>query len=306
MLTELLHPTTQLHSAGPVRRCVRIGDVSIGIDFPGPSKINLAEDLWQFEIAPPEVCDIEVSIDWVASLPDQSGRVVFDSGCVWTLHDDGQHWRFDFRTHLLGDAPYKRLKVDRAFSRAHLLLSRAQLGAADGFYPLEYPVDELLVTNWLGLGHGVEVHGCGLIDETGGYLFLGHSGAGKSTTTQLWNRARSPRILSDDRIILRFHENQLWMYGTPWHGEAGFASPGTARVEQIFILDHGNRNSISPLSEPRAVAELFARSFVPFHNAAGLDRTLMFLARIAERIPCYFYEFRPDESAVKTIVDFHG
>jgi hypothetical protein len=305
MLAELLHPTTEVHSAGLARRCVRIGCESIGIAAPVFSEISLLNDLIQFEIAPPSVCDIEVAIDWVEHLPKQSGAPVFDSGCVWTLHHDGQSLVFDFRTPLLGDEPYKRLVVNRAFSQAHLLLSRAQLRATDSFYPLEYPLDELLVTNWLGFGHGVEVHGCGLIDDTAGYLFLGHSGAGKSTTTELWHRARNPEILSDDRIILRFHDNQLWMYGTPWHGEAGFASARKAQVARIFILEHGDENVISLISQSRAVAELFARSFVPFHNAAGLDRSLMFLARIAERIPCYFYSFCPDESAVRTILNFH-
>src|SRR5207237_1133299 len=78
--------------------------------------------------------------------------------------------------------------------------------------PLEYPLDELLITNWLSCGRGVEVHACGLVDrESGGHLFLGHSGAGKSTTTLLWKKLRDVRVLSDDRIILRKHATDIWM-----------------------------------------------------------------------------------------------
>jgi hypothetical protein len=280
--------------------------VSIGIAPPEFSEISLLDDLKQFEVAPTTVCDIEVTIDWVEHLPKQAGKELFDSGCVWTLHAGSGHLAFDFRTPLLGDAPYKRLLVDHEFTRAHLQLSRAQLRTAEAFYPLEYPLDELLVTNWLSFGRGIEVHGCGLVDDSGAYLFLGHSGAGKSTTTQLWDRARHPRVLSDDRIILRFHNDQLWMYGTPWHGEAGFATAQKARVERIFIVGHGERNAIALLSQPHSVGELFARSFVPFHDAGGLDRSLTFLASVAERIPCYAFNFRPDESAVRAILNFHG
>lgn len=306
MLAEPSYPKADASPIGMARRSVAIGGVSIDIATAGFSDFPLLDDLCQFEITPSSGCDIEISVDWVDRLSQQSRKPIFDSGCIWTLHEEGDSLVFDFCTPLLGDQPYKRLVVDRLFSRALLLLSRKQLGAMEQFYPLEYPLDELLVTNWLAFGHGVEVHGCGLICEGVGYLFLGHSGAGKSTTTQLWNRTRHPEILSDDRIILRLEGNQLWMYGTPWHGEAGFASALKSPVSRIFILDHGDENAIALLPHGRAVAELFARSFVPFHSAAGLDRSLGFLARVAEQVPCYSYKFCPDESAVSTILNFNG
>jgi len=40
-------------------------------------------------------------------------------------------------------------------------------------------------------------------------VLLGHSGAGKSTTMQLWQSLRNPEILSDDRIILRLQNGEL-------------------------------------------------------------------------------------------------
>src|SRR5579864_7730045 len=173
--------------------------------------------------------------------------------------------------------------------------------------PLEYPADELLITNYLAHRRlGVEVHGCGLIDgQTGGYLFLGHSGAGKSTTARFWQSLRGPEILSDDRIILRLHDNELWMYGTPWHGEAAFASPGKARLNRVFILQHGPENKIVTLPKARAVGELFARCFPPFHSASGLNRTIEFLNRVVETVPCYQFCFVPEISAVQAALAFH-
>ena len=56
----------------------------------------------------------------------------------------------------------------------------------------------------LACGQGLEVHAVGIVDEIGrGHLFLGHSGAGKSTTARLWLEQPEIRILSDDRIVLR-------------------------------------------------------------------------------------------------------
>src|SRR5262249_36604029 len=147
----------------------------------------------------------------------------------------------------------------------------------------------------------------GLIDrEYGGFLFLGHSGAGKSTTPRLWNSVRNPEILSDDRIILRIHNGELWMYGTPWHSEAKFVSPAKGKLRRIFILQPGDGNKPVELSRARAVGELFARCFPPFHSAHGLSNTLEFLHRVADLVPCHEFHFVPDSSAVEAALAFHG
>jgi hypothetical protein len=53
------------------------------------------------------------------------------------------------------------------------------------------------------------------------------------------------------------------------------------------------------------VAELFARSFVPFHRHEYVDSALTFLERVADSVPCYRYAFEPDQRAVERILNFH-
>jgi hypothetical protein len=249
--------------------------------------------------------DLEVTVQWVDGLKPCAGRPVFDSGAVWKLFRESNELVFDFASDAVGPAPYKQMRT-RGFTSAQLTLNNTLLpGRA---WPLEYPADELLITNYLAYhGLGVEVHGCGLVDaEAGGQLFLGHSGTGKSTTARLWDSLRHPEILSDDRIILRIHNGELWMYGTPWHGEAAFASPGKAKLKRIFILQHAQQNKFVPLSRSRAVGELFARSFPPFHSAAGLANTVDFLNGALATVPCYEFQFVPEASAVQAVLEFHG
>jgi hypothetical protein len=196
--------------------------------------------------------------------------------------------------------------VDSTFRKGQVLLNRALLADLGPIFPIEYPADELLITNFLSLGFGVEVHGCGLLDaETGGHLFVGHSGAGKSTTTRLWQRYRNPEVLSDDRIILRLHDGALWMYGTPWHGEVALCSPSRARIKRIFVLQHGKQNRIKPLLQAQAVGELFSRSFPPFYSAPAIESTMEFLTQLAQTVPCYEFSFLPNSSAVNAVLDFH-
>ena len=132
-------------------------------------------------------------------------------------------------------------------------------------YPFEYPLNELLFIDLLAQGRGVEVHASGLIDPQGnGRLFLGQSGAGKTTISRLWQRLRGVRILSDDRIILRNEGGRIWMHGTPWHGEGLMALPARAPLTQIYFLRHSPSNSLVPQGKAEAVARMLPARFLRF------------------------------------------
>jgi hypothetical protein len=94
------------------------------------------------------------------------------------------------------------------------------------------------------------------------------------------------------------------MYGTPWHGEAMYASPSSAPLSRIFVLEHGHGNVLTRLTPSQAVAELFARSFVPFHRHEYVDSALDFLQELVGSVPCYHFAFEPDQRAVETVLNF--
>jgi hypothetical protein len=286
--------------------CLHLGNIALSLSGSSPDEILIPQQLSPF-LENNQSADIEVFAQWVDDLRPQSTGWVFDSGALWQVFHEGEGFVFDFVSVVLGSNPYKRLVVDQTFSSARLLLNHKLLQGYAPIFPLEYPTDELLVTNYLARHRlGVEVHACGFIDPSaGGQLFLGHSGAGKSTTTRLWQAARDPLILSDDRIILRLEDGHLHMYGTPWHGEAAFAEPGEARLERIFILQHGPSNRIQRMSKARALAEVFARCFPPFHNPDGLEGALEFIGCALDVVPCYEFQFVPDGSAVDAVLDFN-
>jgi hypothetical protein len=250
---------------------------------------------------------IEIRLQWVESLSPPPGQQFFDSGSVWTLYQDGAGLLFDFASSVVGPEPYKRLHIDREFRQGLLMLNRSCFRDPSTCNPLEYPLDELMVMHRLGRERGVEVHAAGMRATDGnGYLFLGHSGAGKSTTTRLWYEQHRVTVLSDDRIILREQAGEVWMHGTPWHGEAAFAAPEKARIQRLFILEHAPENKITPLSGSRAVGEVMARSFLPFYDAAALSNTMGFLQEIVATIPCYRLQFRPDSTAVEAVRQFQA
>jgi energy-coupling factor transporter ATP-binding protein EcfA2 len=261
--------------------------------------------------------DIEIQVEWVPRILESRLARTFDSGTTWQLYESRSEFQFDFSSEALGNHPYKRLLTDKKFSKASLQMSEEYFfRLCHTANPLEYPLDELLIMHRLTQERAIELHGVGMVGPDGvNNLFVGHSGAGKSTTARLWSSLHPMKILSDDRIIVRqnpprdlqFSESpgQIFMYGTPWHGEACFALPDRAPLDRIFILEHGQGNVLAQFAKSSAVAELFARSFVPFHHHQYIESALSFLEQLVETIPCYRYSFEPDARAVEKILQFH-
>jgi hypothetical protein len=315
-----------------------VGGVAVRLTGDDSAAVALLPSLMAFR-AGPGLPDIRVRVEWIDQLSAAPGAQLFDSGALWRLHECEAGFQFDFRAPVFGEQPYKRLLVDRDFSQATLQMSAEVSAAFPYAAPLGYPLDELLIMHRLTREKAIELHSCGIVREDGaGNLFVGHSGAGKSTTTRLWMEREDVEILSDDRIIVRRdsaadpgeHEvpsassgqalrlrdcfasrtsysaqddKGMRMYGTPWHGEAAYASPGSARLARIFILEHGRGNVLTRLSPSQAVGELFARSFVPFHRHEYVESALEFLQELVGAVPCYRYAFEPNEGAVERILE---
>jgi len=250
------------------------------------------------DAAPP---DVLIDVAWLDGHGDGAGDCLFDSGGPWRLyrHDEGVLFRF-FSSNL-ASSPYKVAHFNHDFSRGLISLHRRFFAGRTVVDPLEYPLDELLVISLLGRERGVEIHGCGVIDTNGtGHLFVGQSGAGKSTMARLWLEGGA-EILSDDRIVVRRETDGLWMYGTPWHGEAPLASPRRAALSDVFFLRHDAFDEVVPVKSVDAVTRLFTASFPPFHDARALQFSLSFLESIADNARCSELRFRPTPAVVELV-----
>ena len=307
MPTPLTNPKLPTRSA--TRLALAIGGLSFGIWCERGMQVSLDPEHEPFAIphASSHPCEIELDVSWAPRLDAPGASPAFVSGGLWSAFTHSTGTQFYFTTPSLGPAPYKAAWFDPTFSRGHIVLNGANFPERQTVYPLEYPTDELVMMHRLSLGEGLEVHALGLVDEDGsGYLFLGHSGAGKSTTARLWMSHPGVQFLSDDRIILRKLDGQFWMYGTPWHGDAGVASPGRAPLTSVFLLEQAPTIKFSSLPASQTAAELFARAFVPHYLKHGIHFALSFLDDLTRSIPSSIFHFVPNQNAVEAIRHAHA
>lgn len=286
------------------RMAVYIGGFSLGMWCPEDMFATLDPEHLPFLLPATanHACHIELDVAWAEGLNAPKAHPSFSSGGLWSAYASSTGTQFYFSSPPVGNSPYKAAWFDPLFERGHVVLNRSAFPASSPICPLEYPLDELVMMHRLALGEGVELRALGVADRDGsGYLFIGHSDAGRSTAARLWMSQSGVQLLSDDRIIIRKHDDKFWMYGTPWHGDAGVASPGRAPLSAIYFLEQALANELAPLSASQAAAELFARAFVPHYLKAGIQFTLGFLDQITCSVPCSVLRFTPTPSAVEAV-----
>ena len=223
----------------------------------------------------------------------------YDSQFEKTIFDARPSWRLDY---------YKAKYTLKTRDRIMFLTSEFNEGEVyfdknrDSF-PFVYPLDQILMINLLGRKRGILVHSCGIGIRDQGLLFIGSSGAGKSTIANLWKKERNAVLLNDDRVILRQLDSNFWIYGTPWHGDAKVYSPCKVRLKKIFFLKQAEKNSIRNLDSFSAVSHLVICSFIALWNRDAVSFTLNLCSGLVQDIPCFELNFVPDQSIIRFVKD---
>lgn len=132
-----------------------------------------------------------------------------------------------------------------------------------------------------------------------GYLFLGKSGTGKSTHSQLWiNNIEGCSLLNDDNPVIRVTEKgEVRVYGSPWSGKTPCYRNLDVPVGAIVTLQQAKTNKIRRQSLPEAYASVYV-SFSGYRfikeMADGLHITN---AMVVSKVPCYLLDCLPDADA---------
>ena len=132
------------------------------------------------------------------------------------------------------------------------------------------------------------------------YMFLGHSGTGKSTHSSLWLKyIEGTELVNDDNPVVRIIDGVARVYGSPWSGKTPCYRNVVYPVGAIVKLDQAPYNEIKRLKGVRAYAAV-----VPSISgkrwdkqlAEGLHETENLLAQI---VPVWHLDCLPDEAAAR-------
>ncbi|MEP6690653.1 MAG: hypothetical protein ABJD07_05815 [Gemmatimonadaceae bacterium] len=185
-----------------------------------------------------------------------------------------------------------------AADRRRAEVTRRPIAMDDQLVWLSYPVDEYLVCRVLRAKGALVLHACSIVVDGLAYVFLGHSGAGKSTMAEQAELGGA-LVLSDDRTIIELTERGAVAWGTPWHGSFSRGEPGGAPIAALFVLHQSAGDRAEPLAHAAATAELFVRQIDPSTDATEVAGSLDIVIELVERVPVGALHFLPTAHAVE-------
>ena len=287
-----------------------IGGVRLGLEAEDPATSLMVPDEYRPYIVPqPERVDIclRVHAGFPADLSESGGRTrVFSAphgagedttvtDCLWSIETDGERVFIVTADPELTRYP-ARVAVLGPGETTWDLFAEPTGGVLD---PLRYPMGHLLIYHVAQHTGAVLMHACGILDASGGYVFCGPSGMGKSTLATLWSRAGG-QVISEDRLMVRRQDGAIRMFSTPRVGETDRAEAG---VTVVGMLRQAEANSFAAIGGATAISQLLTSCVQFYHQPGHVQNGLDTVMDIAERVPLFDVGFRPDSSIVEAIRD---
>jgi len=252
-----------------------------------------------------ETSDEIVGVELVRGDPAPPPYVkqIFDTGSAWAAYDlpDGDQ-SIVMALPAERNRPLLACRFDRGVTRVQVTCS-PELSADGEFYnPLRYPLDQLLMMQRLAAEGGAIIH-CALIEISGRAIICpGVSGAGKTTLCRQLKDEPDFRILSDDRAVIRHHEDGYWAYGTPWPGEGGFAVNRGRPLAGIGFIQHRETPATERLSTSAAIHRAVRVASLPLFDRDAGPRVFDGLADLCSKVPAWLLKVPDNPSARQAVL----
>jgi hypothetical protein len=283
---------------------IRIADILIELSSPlTAAELGIEARLGPFRLAGAAAKPLaRVALRWEESAgsPAPQGSLIYDPGSIWKMYRAGEDYYAAMTYQNEGRAaqPQSVLQANPAWD--DLTLTEQRIGPSWQSL-LNIGAGELILRTAILFNDGLVFHSSGLDDNGKGIVFIGHSGAGKSTQVGLWTREPGVIAMNDDRVAVRLEAGGPMCYGTPWGGTADIARNHAAPLSALIVLEQAPENAIQRLTPAAAFSLLAARAFLPYWDPALMQRALANLSAILARTPVYRLRCRPEPVVIPLV-----
>lgn len=146
--------------------------------------------------------------------------------------------------------------------------------------------DQILIASLLADRQGFLLHSGGIKLWGKGFVFIGQSDAGKSTTVEMLQQYGE--ILCDDRIVVRNIDGEQRIYGTWFHGTCPQVSPASAPLQALCFIEQADTNEAIPITDKQEILRrLLPRIVKPLADAEWWEKTLATVDELVRTVPAY-------------------
>lgn len=162
---------------------------------------------------------------------------------------------------------------------------------------------------WVGYGlmtlpyRTMAVHSSCIVYGNKAVMFLGESGAGKSTHTELW-RQHIPGafLLNDDSPIIRAEVGKLWVHGSPWSGKTHCYRAERYELTACVRIYKALHNDLKPLSTLHGYGAIHPSCPPIFaYDAELYDYISDILSVVLESVPVFRLDCLPNKEAAELV-----
>lgn len=242
------------------------------------------------------------SLEYAESLDYPAPEVVYDSPTedgetVVRLSKAGTGWLFEISPdHRVPTVA--RVLADSDFRNAQFCIDSRKL--SDAVFAVNNAA--MLIYAFASCGKDtLELHSSVVSKDGRAYLFLGRSGAGKSTHSRQWLKyLPGTELMNDDNPILRIGEDgKVMIYGSPWSGKTPCYRNVSAPAGAFVQIRQCPENRIEPLSIFEAYAVLY-QSCSGFKLDSGFADSLhATMEKVVTSVPFFVLDCTPDERAAR-------
>ena len=165
----------------------------------------------------------------------------------------------------------------------------------------EYMYTGFSFKNRLTVLGGEVLHSSALALDGQGVAFSAPSGTGKSTHVGLWRQVFGDRVtvINDDKPALRFTENGVMIYGTPWSGKTAENTNCRVPLKAIVFIERGQENRLERLSPLDGMIQLAGQISRPYYDAGLGQKSVEFIQRLSTAVPMYRMTCNMDPEAAR-------
>ena len=159
-----------------------------------------------------------------------------------------------------------------------------------------FNTDQILLARILADRQAFILHSAGMIINNHGFLFAGHSDAGKSTIISLLKH--KGQILCDDRNVIRcWPQNNIRVYGSWSHGDVQELSSNEAPLKAICFIEQSKNNELIIIQDKKDIMRrLILLTIKPMVTKDWWEKIFTIYDKIVENTPFYILRFNKHDS----------
>lgn len=240
--------------------------------------------------------------------------ILIEEGLVSTIAEGKEVGQFDcggcnHGVWLLPDGGYKMVISDvngrtACAFRSSADFSKCEVSLFGDIYTKSYGLNNAIMIAFAFSGAReklILMHSSVTMNAGKGYLFLGVSGTGKSTHSDLWvKHIEGSEILNDDNPAVRLlDDGTVRVYGTPWSGKRNYYKQMSVPIGAFVRLEQAPINEIQRKTPLEAFAVILSSTSTMIWDKDSYMDISDTISEIAMRTPLFHLKNKPEPEAAR-------